>query len=93
MVLSQWRIGKDLEWSGRGLFWGTIPALAWRLRKTTKPLAMIDCLRAVIWTQDLPKTKQECQPLGNDVRWLISILQDSKYGEMLNYKFQTKSFI
>jgi hypothetical protein len=29
-MVSEWRIGKNFEWSGRGLILGTIPAFAWR---------------------------------------------------------------
>jgi hypothetical protein len=31
------------------------------------------CLRAEIWTQDLPNTKQECQPVDRNVQSYVTI--------------------
>jgi hypothetical protein len=36
------------------------------LKKTTKTLVRVDGLRAEILTQDLPNTKQACQPLDHE---------------------------
>lgn len=51
------------------LIYGII--LAERTEKNHEPLTIAD-IRAKIWNQDLPKTKQERNPLGRDIRWKTS---------------------
>jgi len=67
-VMREWRNGKHLEENGRGLILRYYTVFAWKdWRKPRKPSVIIASLRAEIWTQDLPNTKQECQTFDHDV--------------------------
>jgi hypothetical protein len=60
-------MGKDLEASGRHLIKDTTPELTWRDRGKPRKISIpITGLRAEIWTQELPNTKQEYWPLDHE---------------------------
>jgi hypothetical protein len=79
MTTQQWTVRwvwnnelkKGCERSGNSLIQGTILEFSWREWVTPrKTSAMIACLQAVIWTQDLTNTKQKCSQLNYKV-WKI----------------------
>jgi hypothetical protein len=69
-LISEWLIwkgyGRKLSWLNIKVVW----VFAWRdWGKPWKPSVRIAGLRAKTWTRDLPNKKQNCWPLGRDVRW------------------------
>jgi hypothetical protein len=54
----EWYIGKDVEGSVRGPILWYYPG-KWNLEKLRKFSVRIACLTALIWTRDVPNTKQE----------------------------------
>jgi hypothetical protein len=69
-------LGNDIQGSGRGLVWGTVPTFAWmHWWKPRNPSVRIDGPRAWIWTRYLSYMKQECLPFDRDVQrfidWLV----------------------
>jgi hypothetical protein len=60
LTLFQFWIRNDVQENGQCLILGAIPKSAWKDRgKTQKHSVRIDCLRAKIWTLNLPNSKQE----------------------------------
>jgi hypothetical protein len=57
-MISEWRIGKDVEGRGRGLI---TPAFAWRdWEKPRKSSVGMANLRAETLTREIPNAKQHC---------------------------------
>jgi hypothetical protein len=66
----QWLIGKDMEVVG--IIWGIIAASFWRSWGKPQEISFTTPgPQAMIWTWDLPDTKQECYALNHDIRFLI----------------------
>jgi hypothetical protein len=66
-----------MNWKGceKKQAWPNFKVLYWHLLGGTeesnqKNTVRKDSLRAEIWTRELPKTKQERQPLDHDVRYV-----------------------
>jgi hypothetical protein len=58
-MIDEWRIGKDVEGSSRGLIKNNFRLLPGGAEKTKKNLSQDDRSSVIIWTQGLLNTKQE----------------------------------
>jgi hypothetical protein len=69
-MISEWRIGKDVEGRSRSLTSGTITAFTWREwnKNPLKTSVKTDGLWFAVWIREVPNTKQECQLLDDDFR-------------------------
>jgi hypothetical protein len=56
-MICEYRIGKNVEWKGRSLIWGTVPEFAWRNWEKSREISVrIDGLQAEIWIQSRTNT-------------------------------------
>jgi hypothetical protein len=60
-MICEWWTGKDLEGRGHGVILTYYPGIRLKgLKKQREKSLRVAGLRAVIWTRNLPNTKQEC---------------------------------
>jgi hypothetical protein len=66
-MVSEGRIGRDVEGSGRGLILGTILAAAWVAKEKSLKLVTTACLQARKW--GLTDKKHACCPPDSDIEF------------------------
>jgi hypothetical protein len=64
-MIGEYRIGKDVEGTGRGLVEGTVPTFAWKDPEIPRNFSFrVVSIPSGIRTRHFPSTKSEVLPLG-----------------------------